>query len=218
MRGKLRKSGKVITTFHYEHQGQRIEFELRLQKRPGSEKIEYRVQHDEPKIDLTGSDPEDLRKRVLAEAERLLTITWERMLVIITDSDMDEGRADDAEMLSHISTLFQIESKIEVQFYEFGTTTAGAKVHRRMCGDGSKYGIEKGWPHELSSRHYEGTFKSASYVPWTDDNVKRLMAIRSGYQRMAAMLSELLGQDRAQHTLENVKLLGLPSPPEKASK
>jgi hypothetical protein len=189
-----RTPGRKIDSYHYTSKdGVHVEVELRLfgdvliARCPGRE------------LEVRDKNIADLKRKVAAELERILSIVWEpKLLVEMTDEGNHHFQGD-----THSAGF-----SLKYSFWEVATT-AGKPISRQVsesnCG---KHYVQDGWPGD------DGGAWATSGVLIDDTPAHRaqLEAINTAIVTLRQQLNKLLSADKILTTLQNVKVLGLPAP------
>ncbi len=208
-----RKPGKVIDTIEYRERGVVIKVELRLVK-DEYDKYTYCVRHEDPRVELNDVDPTSLRKRTIEALREAVVINWTRMIRIGTKLDLMEHTGWGSSSTDQLNGLEgQRQLSIDLKGYEVGTTHGNKPVFRARAIDG----------HACADRHtsagspikegHATCDDSQALIPDTKENRAKLRGVIDAFELLSSRLSQLLCQERIEHTLENVRLLGLPGSP-----
>ncbi len=205
-----RKPGKVIDTIEYREKGVLIKVDLRMVK-DDYDRYRYCVRHDNPRVELDDVDPTSLRKRTIEALREAVVINWTRMIRIDTKLDFMAHSGWGSESADYLHGLEgQRQLSIDLRGYEVGTTHGNKPVFRFRAIDG----------HACADRHTSEGYPvrdghaalddSQALIPDTEENRAKLRSVIEAFELLSARLRELLGQKNIGHTLENVRLLGLP--------
>lgn len=191
-----RKQGKVVDTWWYTDDGQRIEVPVRVRQR-GS-RLVFAVDLDSPTVDVEHADTLELRRLAWAAIKKAVAITWREVYIIEVAGSETESHHTGPGMTEELSFGYD--------HAEVGTNADGTFVHRAP--------FNRRYPDH--HRHVHGGLprggENVSMVDATPENKARIQAVIMSMRRLGEMMAELMSPEKVQRTLENVRLLGLPAP------
>lgn len=189
-----RKAGKVVETWWYTEDGQRIEVPVRVIQRGG--RLVFAVDIDEPHVQAYHVDSHELKKNAWAAIRLAVSIAWREVYVL----EVEGGPVD----THSVGPGKAYELKFGYNHMEVGTTPDGAHVHRQP--------VNKSYPDFTRNVHRGLPSDSSAIVDATPENKARIMAVLASMRRLHEMMADLMSPEKAQQTLANVRLLGLPAP------
>ncbi len=191
-----RKKGKVVDTWTYSNNGQHLKVPVRVVAK--NDGLWYVVDIDEPIIYQKHRDAAELKTIVWKELDRVLTISWREVYVITVETT-------NGAVYGH-QYGDEHEVKFEYEHCEVGTCQNGEFVHRHPPN--------KSFPNHPRdvTRGLPGRGDKCSMVDATPANKAKIKAVVAAMKQLGKMMKDLMSPEKAQATLDNVKMLGLPAP------
>lgn len=224
----MTRKGTAVDVIEYDKNSIHYRIPLRLLKLANNT-FTYRAVNDDPEILVTNTDPNKVREEVIKLLEQAITIEWSTWILIEsrrsrTEIDGPHGSSEDYDTTRHAPTLQGGRSlgMIATRWrlgkvrgadpvYELAPALQEDKhaIYRtdtRRCG---------GTPNGITYDKKAGTWSPQdeyALIPDTAENQHKVRSILNSLDILGKSLAILMGQDRITETLQNVKLLGLPSP------
>lgn len=223
-----RKKGRVIMNLSYTNHGRNLHIPLRLVKARDTryphkppehatweegEKLLYMVDIDKPQIYVCTDNAEATKKDVFALLDKMLTITWKPMILVVSNSQTSyfDHKVDNAAL------------EITIKYADYGVETSGKHLHVDRDRNRTKTIREDlaswGWPGicDVDGQPEEKELGSQIVTAAIDDtpeNRARVVSIVQGLKNLAKAVSELLAPTRINESLKLMAIpqLALPAP------
>ena len=219
MGARSKTSGKVVDTWCWERDdGEKVIIELRLVKRQDDSDVriagqgrrdtnkppfptigtEFFVEMTDPKLHITGTDCEAIRRAVFDALDKRYAIKWEKYYVVEIRPESPYSGLGAGFCMSY-------------RDIDKGTTFDGKVLKREYAhySRGHTYDVEP-WPGEF--RDHKG--KVQACIPATPENEKALKEFTKQINKLRETLTKFLSPELIQQTLANFAGLSnlLPSP------
>jgi len=222
---------KTVSTIPYQKNGYDLKIALKLVTEDAGYRgsvptLSYRIDLESPApIHLTGTDPQALAKQIIAELDKVCSVTWEPWLLVRTKSGSD--RHD-----HHSEPGWNSEIKLEVQYVFVGTNTEGQHQHVHYSGadgpDIRQLESRHNWkrpglprtgyePAPWQRRDEEGRLDlgcNRALIPDTPENRAKLKTITDAITSIGTQIAAVLSPEKIVGTLAEARFPLLQGPPQ----